>query len=64
MAVNLLAVGAMIIYAPSIADGISSVRSVFNPFNVYNLIMETALFSPALIALWWRARRKRIDPVH
>ena len=59
--VNLISISGLILTSPSLWDGWQRVAEIYNPFNVWNVIMEVALFSPAVGAYCWReARRNKL----
>ena len=55
--VNVMAITGMFMKS-GFWGGISQVQDTYSPFNLINWIMELALLSPALLALWWLERRK------
>lgn len=57
--INVAAIFGLLLTAPTLGEGWSQVRDIYSPFNVVNYIAEVALFSPALIAMRWRDRRRK-----
>lgn len=55
---NVVAVVGLFVGAKSFWDGWTQVTETYNPFNVGNYIVELAVLSPALGAMYWRNKRR------
>jgi hypothetical protein len=55
---NVVAIVGFFVGTATLGDGWMKVRETYSPFNVANFIMEVAVLSPALGAMYWRGRRR------
>ena len=62
MALNAIAIVGMFANAESFWAGVARVRETYSPFNVANFLVELIVLSPAIIAYWWRERRRERQP--
>jgi hypothetical protein len=58
VAVNVVAMAGIMMVADGLWAGWQEIASIYSPFNVWNVVMELVLFSPAIVAYMWRERRR------
>jgi hypothetical protein len=57
MLVNVIAMAGFFV-AHGFWGGLAKVQETYSPFNIWNYFAELLLLSPALIAYWWREKRR------
>jgi hypothetical protein len=55
--VNVIAIGVVVIGAPTLWAGIASLAENYSPFNVTNWVVQLLALSPGLVAITWLHRR-------
>jgi hypothetical protein len=55
---NVAAVVGFFLGTATVWDGWMKVKETYSPFNIANFVMEMAVLSPALGAMYWRDRRR------
>ena len=57
--VNIIAIGVIVVGAPTPWAGIGSLAENYSPFNVTNWVVQLLALSPGLVAITWLHRRRR-----
>ena len=55
--VNVIAIGVIVLGAPTLWAGIASLAENYSPFNVTNWVVQLLALSPGLVAITWLHRR-------
>lgn len=58
VSVNVAAIVGVFANSSSFWSGVGWLQSIYNPFNVTNLVTQIALFAPVAGAIYWRERRQ------
>jgi hypothetical protein len=55
--VNVIAIGVMVVGAPTLWAGMASLAENYSPFNVTSWVVQLLALSPGLVAITWLHRR-------